>query len=71
MRQQTDLDILNAARHASVYGGRRNSIVEWTLSPDWCRNPVIAGPDTRRGHIRKWGADYHLNTTHGEFTTED
>ena len=70
MKQLTDLDILNAARHRVSYGGKRNSLVEWTLSDDWCRNPVLGASDTRRGHIRKWGADYHLNSTHGEFTTE-
>lgn len=32
---ETDLDILNAARNSVAYGERTNSLVEWTLSPEW------------------------------------
>lgn len=32
---ESDLDILNAARNSVAYGGRFNSLVEWTLSPEW------------------------------------
>ncbi len=31
----SDLSVLNRARNALVYSDMKNSIVAWTLSPDW------------------------------------
>jgi len=35
VKKTSDLDILNNARNGVLYGGVRNSLVEWTLSEEW------------------------------------
>lgn len=46
-RPDSDLDVLNLARHRSIYQ-KSNSLVEWTLSPEWTK-PLIGNV---RGSVR-------------------
>ena len=46
---QSDLDVLNFARHGVSYGGRTNSLVEWTLSEAWTYVDLFTGIGPR-GH---------------------
>ena len=42
----SDLEILDSARRAHVYSGRKNSLVEWTLSDAWTdpKSSTLARP---------------------------
>lgn len=35
----TDLKVLNRCRDSVMYGGCKNPLVEWTLSPEWTEPP--------------------------------
>ena len=48
MKTPTDLDVLNQARNKAIYSGSNNSIIAWTLSPEWTQ-PYAS-------HYRKCGA---------------
>jgi hypothetical protein len=50
---ETDLSVLNAARNRVAYGGYVNSLVEWTLSPEWDRplSAKISCPTTVSGEF--------------------
>ena len=55
MVEQTDLDVLNAARNVVAYSGKKSSLVEWTLSDEWTDRSRFSGNDQPRGVVRKSG----------------
>lgn len=62
----TDTEILNQARNSVLYGGAKNSIVEWTLSDEWISVEPFEGHKQPRGILRASGLILTLSACHGE-----
>lgn len=62
-----DDDEINRLRHAVLYGGYKNSLVEWTLSDEWLTPHTV--PMTGERGVVLVGNDYtFVNAVNGEFT---
>jgi hypothetical protein len=65
MDNETDLDVLNAARNVVLYSGKKSALVEWTLSDAWTEVDRHDKP-IPRGLVRKCGFLIALNQVSGE-----
>lgn len=59
-----DDDEINRLRHAVLYGGYKNSLVEWTLSETWFTPYQDTG---KRGTVFTLSDGVATNEFHGEF----
>ncbi len=66
-----DSQDISSARNAVLYGETRNSLAEWTLSPEWTEAPRVTdsrGNRLARGHKVK---GITVNTISGEIQIKD
>lgn len=61
---KSDLEVLNSARHMVCYGGRKNSLVEWTLSNDWTASELYVGGE-HRGKVSTSDGVVPTSTSYG------
>lgn len=62
----TDETDMRSARDAVLYSGKKNSLIEWTLSPEWTQPSEDSGK--HRGFVQRDSGTWygHCNSVDGE-----